>query len=159
MHSYFFIVSGSYSFVCYCTARKVSTSSVPLLSQQEQIDVLESCSHNVYELLDVNKVLPHLCEENLLNEDEQRLFKRSGIEPEHTRERKITKLINILPKQGRDSLRRFVKCLKSSQTGTDQELAAIIEDQFSVSDTSGSIDESNTGTCICHTIKCVHSQN
>ena len=107
--------------------------------------MLESCSHNVYELLDVNKLLPHLCEENLLNEDERRLFKRSEIEPEHTRERKITKLLNVLPKQGPDGLRRFVKCLKSSQTGTDQELAAIIEDQFSVSDTSGSTNESITG--------------
>ena len=97
MRGYFAIVSGSYSFVCYCTAREVSTSSVPLLSQQEQMDVLESCSHNVYELLDVNKLLPHLCEENLLNEDEQRLFKRSGIEPEHTRERKITNCSTFYP--------------------------------------------------------------
>ena len=127
---------------CYGTAHEVSTSSIPLLSPQKQMDVLESCSRNIYELLNVDKLFPHLCQENLLDEDEQKLFKQSGIEPEPTRERKITKLLNMLPKQGPDGIRHFVKCLRSSQAGTDQELAAIIEGQFSISDTK----PINTGT-------------
>ena len=127
---------------CYGTAHEVSTSSIPLLSQQKQMDVLESCSLNIYELLNVDKLLPHLCQENLLNKDEQKLFKQSGIEPEPTRERKITKLVNVLPKQGSDGIRRFVKCLRSSQAGTNQELAALIEGQFSISVTK----PINTGT-------------
>lgn len=85
--------------------------------RKDQERLLISCSTRFHDLLNLEELFPHLVQEGLLTWREvERLQSRSsslsGDGP------KIDHLLKILPKKGKNSLRRFLRCLQRTEAGT-----------------------------------------
>ena len=89
------------------------TGAIPLLSAKKQTEFLQFHAVPIYELLDVDKLYPSLHQENLV--DKEWTISIEG----QSRERKISELLEILPRKGPDAIRRFTKCLKQTQDDAD----------------------------------------
>ena len=107
------------------SSARVNSANIQLQSKQLE-RLLNACSVQIHDLLHMETVFPYLVQEDLLTQREKdKLCSLSSALPSD--EAKITYLMNVLPKKGRNALPRFLKCLECTAGGTAHiELAHII---------------------------------
>ena len=117
--------------------------------RREQERLLRACNSRFHDLLNLEVLYPHLVQESLLTRYEmERLQSLGSTLPDDAA--KIDHLLTILPRKGKKSLKRFVRCLLITQNGTaHDELARCMIDVATEGETSINRDdftETKTGT-------------
>lgn len=111
--------------ICYSLVNKARCSDCAGMEQREQEKVLARHHPNIRDSLQVQPIFAHLNQMGLLTENEREFL----LSPVHTRLYKVDSLIQWLPQKGRDSLHRFIVCLKRSSVDArgHKELARQLE--------------------------------
>ena len=78
------------------------------------METLRACHPSIQGLLDLEQIYPHLNQRKLLT-DTEREDLQSFV---YSRNQKIARLVEVLPRKGSDALQRFIECLQSSTDGT-----------------------------------------
>ena len=119
------------------------TPPFPILTPEEQQEVLNAHHPEIKNFLDLEQIFPYLNQKNLLTDMEREEL--HGLV--YNRNQKIRKLVSWLPKKGSDGLQRFVVCLRSSVEGTaHQELADALQE--AAQEVVVKRDDTTTGICI-----------
>lgn len=85
--------------------------------KRDQERLLCRCNPRFHDLLNLEMLFPHLVQEGLLTKRETvRLQSLSPVFPDD--DSKIDYLLKILPTKGKNSLRRFMRCLHRTEDGT-----------------------------------------
>ena len=97
------------------------------LSPSKQEKILAHCHPRIRNSLDIQAILPHLNQQDLLTSDERDILLQNS---HSTRCNKIDHLLQWLPRKGEDALERFIQCLRSSSEGTGhRELATLLAEE------------------------------
>lgn len=91
-----------------------SVKQALFLTPKQQTETLRACHPSIQGLLDLDQIYPHLNQRNLLT-DTEREDLQSLV---YSRNQKIARLVEVLPRKGSDALQRFIECLQSSTDGT-----------------------------------------
>ena len=102
----------------------LSTTCTTNLSAKQQERVLDSCSQDIQDCLNLDEIFPHLCQHCLLTSTE----KQELLNQTYTTNHKIHKLMMWIPRKGSNALHHFIVCLRHSADGTGHlELADKLE--------------------------------
>ena len=82
--------------------------------EELQKTVLRNCSSSIVELLDFTAVVPYLCSNNLLTDENIRMLRNISI----SQKDKAQYLVYILPRKAEGWFGRFLDCLRQSSEGT-----------------------------------------
>ena len=102
-----------------------SDLSRPSMDVDAQRRVLNRSHQRLRRGLDVESVYPYLNEQGLLSEHERDIV----LNPYHTRQFKIDKLLQWIPMKGNGALDKFIDCLRRSSTEARglEELADLLQ--------------------------------
>ena len=102
-----------------------SDLSRPSMDVDAQRRVLNRSYQRLRRGLDVESVYPYLNEQGLLSEHERDIL----LNPYHTRQFKIDKLLQWIPMKGSGALDKFIDCLRKSSTEArgHEELADLLQ--------------------------------
>jgi len=97
--------------------------------EELQKTVLWNCSPSIVKLLDFTAVVPYLCSNNLLTDENVRTLRNISI----SQKDKAQYLVYILPRKAEGWFGRFLDCLRQSSEGTShadliQELEVNLDD-------------------------------
>ena len=102
----------------------LSTTCTTNLSAKQQERVLDSCSQDIQDCLNLDEIFPHLCQHCLLTSAE----KQELLNQTYTTNHRIHKLMMWIPRKGSNALHHFIICLRQSADGTGHlELADKLE--------------------------------
>ena len=111
--------------------------------RKDQERLLGACNARFHDLLNLEVLFPHLVQEGLLTRHEKERLQ--SLSPSFSDDdAKIDHLLKILPKKGKNVLKRFVRCLQRTEAGTaHDELVRCMIEVCSLGEGSGDADDSS----------------